>query len=227
MKRTHARAAAVLGVTLLIAALLAACGGGSSPSNSSAATTHTSTTTTTTGGATGGTGASGRSASLANCLKRYGITVPSDAFPGRRFGGTARSGATDASVPRRAFGFGATGATGRGGFLGRAGGLPGGNSKLADALRRCLGAAGFPGRRGLGARRGFSATSPADRTEVANYSRCMNAHGEKLPKPNFSGSGSVFGSSVNQTSTAFQTANAKCRSILTFLTPRQSSGSTG
>jgi hypothetical protein len=42
----------------------------------------------------------------------------------------------------------------------------------------------------------------------------MNTHGVKLPKPNFSGSGSVFGTSVKRSSKSFISANRICQADL-------------
>jgi hypothetical protein len=47
----------------------------------------------------------------------------------------------------------------------------------------------------------------------------MKTNGVTLPKPNFSGTGFVFGTSVNQKSPAFVAANAKCQSLLTPAAP--------
>ena len=100
-------------------------------------------------------------------------------------------------------GFGATGASGRG-FLG-------GNSKFAAALRACGG--GFPGRGATGGR-GFNFNSASERAAVTAYAQCMTKHGVKLPKPNFSGQGSVFGTSVNRSSKTFISANRVCQADL-------------
>ena len=55
----------------------------------------------------------------------------------------------------------------------------------------------------------------------------MKTHGETLPTPNLSGTGSVFGN-VNQTTAAFKTAYAQCKGILTYLNrPRRPAGATG
>jgi hypothetical protein len=42
----------------------------------------------------------------------------------------------------------------------------------------------------------------------------MDSHGVKLPKPNFSGSGSVFGTSVKRSSKTFISANRICQADL-------------
>ena len=55
----------------------------------------------------------------------------------------------------------------------------------------------------------------------------MRRHGIDLPDPNFSGRGSVFGTNVNQTTTAFRAANASCRHLLTFLPATGATGATG
>jgi hypothetical protein len=201
---------------LAIAVVLAACGGSSStPTNTAAAATGS---TPAAGAAAGG---AGRTA-LAACLKKYGVTLPSGGFGGRRFGATGGSGAA-----RR---FGATGATGRAGrFFGATGangrafpGVGGGlasNPKFAAALAKCGGfGGGFGGRFGAagatGPRGALVPTSPAQRTEITRYSACMKTNGYDLPKPNFSGSGFVFGTNVKRTSAKFIAANAKCDSLL-------------
>ena len=66
-------------------------------------------------------------------------------------------------------------------------------------------------------RTGFSASSSEDRAEVAKFIACMKTNGVDLPTPNFSGTGSVFGTKVNTSSTAFTTAYAKCKVDLKFL----------
>jgi len=53
---------------------------------------------------------------------------------------------------------------------------------------------------------------------------CMGKNGVKLPTPNLSGTGSVFGN-VNQTTAAFKAAYAKCSGILTYL--HHGGGATG
>ena len=182
---------------------------------------------------------------LEACAKKYGVSLPNvggGRFPGagatgatgfpRRFGGTGRFGgpggrffgATGASgfagrggIPGR---FGATGGRGflGGGFAGGLGAVIRAHPKLAQEIEKCAGLSGAFGRRvGPSGASGFNSSSSADRTEIAKFSACMKAQGINLPTPNFSGHGSVFGTKVNTSSTAFTTAYAKCRSDLTFL----------
>jgi hypothetical protein len=83
--------------------------------------------------------------------------------------------------------------------------LPGGgapNSKLQAALKAC--GANFP----AGGRR------PAlSNQAIQKYTACVRSHGYKLPKPNLSGRGPVFPSSV-QSNAKFQTASKACQNLL-------------
>lgn len=222
MKRTTTRGLTVLGTAALVAIALAACGGGGSSSTSTTSSKAAATNAADTQGPTSATGTAGsapaRRTALATCLKKYGVTLPS--FSGR-FGASGASG--------RHFPFGATGASGRpaGGFPGGGGG--GGfasNPKLAQALQKCGGLGGF-GRFGATGRTG--AFSTRIRTELTSFVACMKKHGETLPTPNLSGTGSVFGN-VSQTTATFKTAYAQCKGILTYLnhprTPASATGST-
>jgi hypothetical protein len=219
MKPRSARGLAVVGVALLTAVLIAACGGGGSSNSSSSSSSDSAAAKAP---AAGGSVASGF-AKEAACLKKYGVTLPS--FAGRRLGATGGAG----------FGGGRFGATGRfgappGGFRGAtggrgvlggggAGGFLSGNSKFAQAAKKCGLTGGFGGRFGAtGATGAPTAISAADRAEVTRFISCMNTNRVKLPAPNFSGRGSVFNvANVNTHSTAFTAAYAKCKSIITFL----------
>jgi hypothetical protein len=224
MRLRSTRGPAVLGVALLTALLIAACGGSSS-SSSSSTSSSAAPAANSSAGATGGAGAfSARFSALAACLKKAGVTVPS--FSGRRFGATGGSGFAGRFGASGRFGatgrFGPTGrfgATAGRGFLGGGGALRGllGNSKYAAALRKCGGFGGGLGAGPPGARAGFDPASSQDRTEVSSFIACMKAKGVKLPPPNFSGSGSVFGTAVNTSSAAFTSAYAKCKTDLKFL----------
>ena len=217
MKRTTARSLTVLGTAALVAIALAACGGGGSSSTSTTSSKASATNAANTQGPTSATGTVGsalaRRTALATCLKKYGVTLPS--FSGR-FGATGATGASGRHFP-----FGATGASGR-----RAGGFPGGggfasNPKLAQALQKCGGRGGF------GATGRTGAFSTRTRTELTSFVACMKKHGETLPSPNLSGTGSVFGN-VSQTTATFKTAYAQCKGILTYLNhPRTPAGATG
>ena len=212
MKRTTARGFAVLGAAMLVAIALAACGGGGGSSSTSTTSSKAPATNSAAKqsptGATGGSALARRTA-LAACLKKYGVTLPS--FGGGRFR------------------FGATGATGRpGGFSGGAGGFAN-NPKLTKALQKCGGSAGFGGlgRFGATGRTGASNFSTSIRTELTSFDACMKKHGETLPAPNLSGTGSVFGN-VNQTTASFKAAYAPCKGILTYLNhPRGPTGASG
>ena len=235
MKRTTARGLTVFGAAALVAIALAACGGGGSSSTTTTSSKAPAANSADAQGPTSATGTTGspaaRRAALATCLKKYGATLPSfrggfggTGATGRRFGGTGATG--------RRFPFGATGASGRpGGFAG--GGFPGAgggfasNPKLAQALQKCGGFGGGGFGRGFGATGRTGAFSTQIRTELTSFVACMKTHGETLPTPNLSGTGSVFGN-VSQTTATFKTAYTQCKGILTYLNrPRRPLGATG
>ena len=83
-----------------------------------------------------------------------------------------------------------------------AGGGPGAPSAKFQAAFKACGASA-PSRGGGGFAR------PA----VTKYVTCVRQHGYALPKPNFSGQGSVFPASV-QSNTKFQSANRACQNLL-------------
>jgi hypothetical protein len=210
-RNSHAVLAAV-GV-VAVALELAACGGGGSAPTTSTSSTVTSSSTSS--NRAGGPAAAATRSGLAACLKRHGVTLPSGA--GRGGGGFAPpsggegppSGAGGGAPGGPPAGFGATGGSGSAGFAG-------GNSKFAAALRAC-GGGGFAGRgapTGPTGSGGLSLSSARERAVITNYARCMNTHGVKLPKPNFSGSGSVFGTSVKRSSKSFISANRICQADL-------------
>lgn len=89
------------------------------------------------------------------------------------------------------------------GFFGGAGGLRA-NPKLRAALRAC--GAGF--RPGSG-----RFNSAARKAQVNKFVACVRKHGYDLPKPNFSGHGSVFPSKI-QSDPKFQAASKSCASLL-------------
>jgi hypothetical protein len=230
MKPRSARGLAVGGVALLTAVLIAACGGGGSSKPSSTTSSNSAAAKAPAAGGSAAGGLAARFAKEATCLKKYGVTLPS--LGGRRFGATGGAGFAGGR-------FGATGrfggpggfrgATGGRGVFGGAGGAGrgvggflGGNSKFAQAAKKCglTGGAGFAGGRfgATGARGAPTPLSAADRAEVTKFISCMSTNGVKLPAPNLTGRGSVFSvANVNTHSTAFTTAEAKCRSIITFV----------
>jgi hypothetical protein len=93
-----------------------------------------------------------------------------------------------------------------GGFFGGGGGSgPGGpanNPKLAAAIKACGGANLRPGRR-----------FRLSQTRVNAYVACVRKHGYNLPKPNFSGKGPVFPSSI-RSNPKFQAASKACQNLL-------------
>jgi hypothetical protein len=241
MKVRRARVIAVPGAAILAAVMLAACGGSSTPTATSAATNSSASAPA--AGASGAAATTAGRAKLVACLKKYGVTLPTGGFGGRSFGGTGATGAArrfGASGPSGATGaarrfFGATGSTGAAGrgFPG-GGGAFAGNSKFAAAFAKCGGAAGFGGGFGRGRFGATGATgapgsgggvaSPQYRADVISYAACMKRDGIDLPKPNFSGTGFVFGTKVNHTTSAFVAANAKCQGLLSASAPAAGTG---
>jgi hypothetical protein len=243
MKVRRSRVIAIPGAALLAVVVLAACGGSSTTSSTTnAAATNSSSSAAASVPATSATAVRSK---LAACLKKYGVTLPAGGFGAGRPGGFGggRFGATGATGPFRRFGstgatgaagagrriFGATGATGAPGARFPGGGFAGANPKFATAFAKCGGAAGFGGGFGRGR---FGATgaggapgaaggvaNPRYRTDVISYAACMKADGIALPKPNFSGTGFVFGTKVNQKTAAFVAANAKCQGLLSAAAP--------
>ena len=230
MKPGSKRAVAVLAVAILAVVVLAACGGSSptttTTTTSSSAAANAAPSSNTPAPAAAGQFAATR-AKLAACLKKYGVTLPSFGGAGRFAGATGGAGA----LPRR---FGLTGATGRR-FLGGTGarGFPGtgrfpagggfaSNPAYAKAFAKCGGFGGFAGGRfGATGAGGFHppGVSAQYQAEIIRYAACMKTAGVTLPKPNFSGRGFVFGTSVNQRSAVFVAANAKCKQLLTPTAP--------
>jgi hypothetical protein len=219
-------------------------GGSTSSSTTSSSSTAAANAAPAGTGSTAGPAAfATRRSALLACLSKHGVTLPTG-LGGRRFGATGATGAFPrfgATGARRFFGatgarrfFGATGAAGAtgtafppGGFAGGAGRAGAGgflgsaNPKLAKALQECGGFGGFAGGGFAGGRFGAtgpagvnSVSNPAYRARIVSYAACMKADGITLPKPNFSGSGFVFGTKVNRTSSAFTAANAKCTPLL-------------
>ena len=179
----------VLGLFVLCACLtLAACGSSSGGSGSANPAASTSATSSTKGSGPGST----RSAALRECLEKQGITLPSG--PG---GNPQSSG----SAPPA----GAGGQPPSGGFK-----LPNGESatQLQAAIKKC-GGGSFPA--GGAARFGGAGSSKA----LAKFTTCMRENGVNLPAANTSGKGPVFNTSgINTSSTAFKSAESKCRSDL-------------
>jgi hypothetical protein len=238
MNARRARLTAVPALAALAAVVLAACGGGSPSTTTSSTTTGTSTPSAAAPGGATGAAATARRAALVACLKKQGVSLPAGFGGGvRHFGGTGASGAfphfggTGASGAGRRF-FGATGASGApgGGFPAGGGSFFASNPKFAAAIAKCGGLGGFGGFGGRGrfaggtGPSGFATSNPAYRARVVSYAACMKKDGVALPAPNFSGSGFVFGSKVNRTSSAFIAANAKCQGLLSV--PAAGTGTT-
>ena len=129
-------------------------------------------------------------AALVACMRRHGINLPSGGGPGGGAPGSAPPAGGSGTPPQGAA---------------PAGGLPGGgspNSKLQAALKAC--GATFPaGRR----------PAAASKQAIQKYTACVRDHGYKLPKPNLSGRGPVFPSSV-RSNAKFQTASRACQNLL-------------
>ncbi len=181
-KRTKSTAAATV-VLLLAGLLLAACG---SSSNSSSSTGTTASASTSTSGATKGPGAS-RFATLRECLRKNGITLPKRA-PGQK----------------RRPGAGGLLSGGTGGPL-----LPKGvtRAQYQAVLEKCGGPA-FAGR-------ATRTNNPVFKQALAKFAACMRENGIKLPEPNTSGKGPVFNTgAVSTTGTKFKSAEAKCSASL-------------
>jgi len=180
---------------IALAALVAACGSSSS--------TNSSTT------ASAAAGSPASRTKLAACLKQHGVSLPTNRFrPGSGGPPTGASGAGGAAPG------GAPGAGG--GFRGGHGGFHR-NPKFQAALKAC-GAnfgGGFRGRPG-GA--GFSHTA------IDKYVACVRSHGYDLPKPNFSGKGSVFPANI-RSNAKFEKASKACVSDLRPTAPAGGSGS--
>jgi len=142
---------------LLTTGLVAACG-----SSSSSTTTHASSGAA----AVAGGGTQTTRASLRQCLKQHGVTLPSRP-PGS--------------------GSGAPGPGGGPGFFGGGGGA-GDQIQSNPKLRAALQACGRPFRGG----RRFQVSH----TAINNYVACVRQHGFNMPSPNFSGKGPVFPANI-------------------------------
>jgi len=156
-----------------------------SSSGSGGSTNSANTKQATTASNAPGAG-SARSTALRECLQKQGVTLPS--APG---GGNPQS--TGSAPPAG------------GGFK-----LPKGESaaQLQAALKKC-GGGNFPA--GGAAQFRGAGSSKA----LAKFSACMRENGVNLPAANTSGKGPVFDTKgINTSSTAFKSAESKCRSDL-------------
>jgi hypothetical protein len=193
MRYKHApRLLALTLAVVAIAGLLAACG--SSSSTSSSSSSSSSAAASTSGSGSGGSASrTAARAKLTTCLKQHGVTLPS-----RPAGSKPPSGSGGG------YGGGGGGHFFGGGGAGGAGGRFKANPKLAAAFKACGGAAGFRGRAG-----GFHISH----TAITKFVSCVKQHGFTLPKPNFSGKGSVFPASIEKNA-KFQAASKACRADL-------------
>lgn len=192
MRYKHApRVVALAFAVVAIAGLLAACGSSSSTSSSSSSSASSSAAAGTSGSSSGGSASrTAARAKLTTCLKQHGVTLPS-----RPAGSKPPSGSG-----------GGYGGGGGGHFFGGggAGGRFKANPKLAAAFKACGGAAGFRHPAG-----GFHISH----TAITKFVSCVKQHGFTLPKPNFSGKGSVFPASIEKNA-KFQAASRACRADL-------------
>jgi len=187
---------------LATAAVLAACGSSSSKGSSS--------TTASAAGATGARGA--QFAKLQACLKQHGVTLPNRGQlrrPGGATGATGATGGPSRSGGPGLFGGGrAPGGAGRGGFLGN-------NPKMAAALKAC--GANFP-RGGFGNRVNAGRFRAEREAAINKFAACVAQHGYKLPKANFSGTGPVFPTSI-ENNAKFKAASKDCKLTLPSFRP--------
>jgi hypothetical protein len=188
---------AVLGLGILaVSCALVACGSSSSGS----------TTTTTASSGTSASSSSGsfaaRRAKLVACLKQHGVTLPNRP-PGGGSGGGGGGGFFGG-------GGGAGGANpgGPNAGAGRSGGFFRNNPKAAAAFKAC--GADFGGGR---FRPGAGGRFKISHTAINNFVACVRKHGYNLPKPNFSGKGSVFPSNIRNNAKA-EAAIRACSSLL-------------
>jgi hypothetical protein len=165
--------------------LLAACGSSSSSSSSSSTKVASA----------GTTGFAAARTKLEACLKQHGVTLPSR--PGGFRHRTPGSGSGNGGGPP------AGGFFGGGGFQA--------NPKLRAAFKAC--AADFPRRGAFAGRGGFAAGGAARKAAITKFVTCVRQHGYDLPKPNFSGKGSVFPSDI-RSNPKFRAASQACAKLL-------------
>ena len=192
------RGAFVLGALAATMAIVA-CGSSSTTSSSASAAANASSPTSSGSVAGSGSGRRGffgnpaQRAKLVSCLKQHGVTLPP-----RPPGGGPPSGSGSSSGSSTTPG-GGPGGSGRGFFGGGTG--PRANPKFRAALQAC----GVNFRPGAGGR-----FNPAARKAAINkFVTCVAQHGYKLPKPNFSGKGSVFPRNI-ESNPKFQAASKAC-----------------
>jgi hypothetical protein len=129
--------------------------------------------------------ASSRSASLRECLKKAGITLPSAPSGNPGSGGPPSGGAGGFKPPEGTSG-----------------------SKFQEAIKKCGG-----GRFPAGGRRNLNSASA--KATLTKYASCMRENGVNLPAPDTSGQGPVFNTKgLNTTSQSFKSAQKACQSDL-------------
>lgn len=181
---------------------IAACGGSGTTTTSSTSSGAAGTPSASTSGR-GSTRDPAQRAKLVACLKQHGVTLPSGPpgtpGSGTQSGSSSGSGTTGQSGPPPGGGYGGR----TRGFFGGAGRF-GANPKVRAALRAC-GASFRPGSGRF--------NSAARKAQVNKFVACVRQHGYDLPKPNFSGHGSVFPSKI-QSDPKFQAASKSCAGLL-------------
>jgi len=187
---------------LVAAVCIAACGGSSNSSTTSKNKTTTTSASTKT--------ATTSRAALAACLKKHGVTLPSN-FGNfhRRFGtGTGTTPFTPPAGSNSGGGFpggGGPGASG-GGFFGR-------NSKFATAFKDCGAKFGAFGGRFRGGFTGGGRFRPSTQV-LDSYVACLRKNGDpSMPEPYSTSKTTPFPLAAEATS-GFKTANPKCESIV-------------
>lgn len=174
---------AVLAFGLLAASCAIAACGSGSSASSTTKVASASTTPAATSGGSGFT-----STAFRTCLQKHGVTLPS-----RPASAGTRTGTTPSGPPSG----GASSGGGGGGFAS--------NPKLRAAIQAC-GGGNF--------RRGTSSGAGLSHTAIDNFVACVRKNGyPQMPNPNFSGTGSIFPTSV-ESNAKFKAASRDCASVL-------------
>lgn len=170
---------------LAVGILAASCAITACGSGSSGSST-TKVASASTAPAATGSGSGFNSAAFRTCLQKHGVTFPSRPANAGTGTGTTPSGPPSGSSP-----------SGGGGFA------P--NPKLRAAIQACGGGNFRPGARsGAG----------LSHTAINNFVACVRKNGyPQMPDPNFSGTGSIFPTSV-EANAKFKAASRACASVL-------------